>query len=282
VRLYENFQRPNGQVELHLEVALGSALAPRLPLSFPQSLNVIRQCLSALAYLHGQSPPIAHRDIKPENILVNDTPSGIHIKLADFGLSREARDLKTLCGTPTYLAPELWASLSQDGTSTVGYSPAVDVWSLGVVAAQCVNELPPRGDGPGPAWCERLVRHLRAMIKRSRRSQFYTLLSRRMVLLDPTARATAPECHDEVMELQERVSQRELYTGLESGDDDDDMPLTDVEEVEDVEDEDEVEPEADSGTSTPRATRSVAEDVEALKMKTKMRRRRSQRPTQAP
>ncbi|KAL2124485.1 hypothetical protein VTJ04DRAFT_850 [Mycothermus thermophilus] len=99
------------------------------------------------------------------------------------------------------------------------------------------------------------------MIKRSRRSEFYTLLSRRMVLLDPTARATARECHDQVVELQERAFQRELYAGLAIGDDDDDIPLTDVEEVED---EDGWESENDSGAPTPRAARSVAEDVEAI------------------
>lgn len=50
---------------------------------------------------------VAHRDLKPENILLKDKMSDI-VKITDFGLSRfldEGSYLKTLCGTPMYLAP---------------------------------------------------------------------------------------------------------------------------------------------------------------------------------
>lgn len=53
------------------------------------------------------------------------------IKVTDFGLSKfvgENSLMKTLCGTPSYLAPEILLSA---GTS--GYSKAVDLWSLGVI-----------------------------------------------------------------------------------------------------------------------------------------------------
>ena len=51
--------------------------------------------------------------------------------MTDFGLSKfvgENSLMKTLCGTPSYLAPEILLSA---GTS--GYSKAVDLWSLGVI-----------------------------------------------------------------------------------------------------------------------------------------------------
>ena len=53
----------------------------------------------AIKYLHFKK--ICHRDLKPENVLINDDG---HIKLADFGLSKENvgdTDLsKTFCGSP--------------------------------------------------------------------------------------------------------------------------------------------------------------------------------------
>ena len=54
------------------------------------------------------------------------------IKVTDFGLSRfvgENSLMKTLCGTPSYLAPEIIQSV---GTAC-GYSKAVDLWSVGVI-----------------------------------------------------------------------------------------------------------------------------------------------------
>ena len=53
------------------------------------------------------------------------------MQITDFGLSKvvgEQSLMKTLCGTPSYLAPEV---LSTAGTG--GYSKAVDLWSLGVI-----------------------------------------------------------------------------------------------------------------------------------------------------
>ena len=57
------------------------------------------EIIIALNYLHNKG--IFYRDLKPENILINDDG---HIKLADFGLSKENvadTDLcKTFCGSP--------------------------------------------------------------------------------------------------------------------------------------------------------------------------------------
>lgn len=65
----------------------------------------------ALAYLH--SHQIVHRDVKPENLLVQLHGDRIHcLKLADFGLAQVVHEpLYTICGTPTYVAPEILAEV---------------------------------------------------------------------------------------------------------------------------------------------------------------------------
>lgn len=90
---------------------------------------------SALHYLHSNS--IVHRDVKPENLFVNNLPDGSKIlKLGDFGLATEVKDkLFTVCGTPTYVAPEILAE--------TGYGTRVDVWSAGVITYILLCGYPP-------------------------------------------------------------------------------------------------------------------------------------------
>lgn len=67
-----------------------------------------------------------------------------NIKLADFGLAKiigEESFTTTLCGTPSYVAPEILA----DGKHRK-YTKAVDVWSLGVVLYICLCGFPPFSD----------------------------------------------------------------------------------------------------------------------------------------
>jgi doublecortin-like kinase 1/2 len=64
--------------------------------------------ISCLQYLHDRM--VCHRDIKPENLLVIDRLHTKSLKLADFGLAVTVREpLFTVCGTPTYVAPEILA-----------------------------------------------------------------------------------------------------------------------------------------------------------------------------
>ncbi|XP_059264712.1 serine/threonine-protein kinase Chk2 isoform X6 [Mustela nigripes] len=97
------------------------------------------QMLLAVQYLHENG--IIHRDLKPENVLLSSPKEDCLIKITDFGQSKilgETSLMRTLCGTPTYLAPEVLNSFG-----TAGYNRAVDCWSLGVILFICLSGYPP-------------------------------------------------------------------------------------------------------------------------------------------
>ncbi|XP_036392257.1 serine/threonine-protein kinase DCLK1b isoform X2 [Megalops cyprinoides] len=90
---------------------------------------------SAIKYLHSLN--IVHRDIKPENLLVYEHQDGSKsLKLGDFGLATLVDGpLYTVCGTPTYVAPEIIAE--------TGYGLKVDIWAAGVITYILLCGFPP-------------------------------------------------------------------------------------------------------------------------------------------
>ncbi|XP_065136861.1 serine/threonine-protein kinase DCLK1b isoform X2 [Paramisgurnus dabryanus] len=90
---------------------------------------------SAIKYLHSLN--IVHRDIKPENLLVFEHQDGSKsLKLGDFGLATVVDGpLYTICGTPTYVAPEIVAE--------TGYGLKVDIWAAGVITYILLCGFPP-------------------------------------------------------------------------------------------------------------------------------------------
>jgi len=81
---------------------------------------------------------IAHRDLKPENLLLINRTDDSSIKLADFGFAKKCPDeysLRTQCGTPGYVAPEVLEGIP--------YGCQSDMWSIGVISYILLGGYPP-------------------------------------------------------------------------------------------------------------------------------------------
>nr|GMC56232.1 CBL-interacting serine/threonine-protein kinase 8 [Ipomoea batatas] len=77
-------------------------------LSEAESRRYFQQLIDGVDYCHSKG--VYHRDLKPENLLLD---SQGNLKISDFGLSASPDPaqgvslLKTTCGTPNYVAPEV-------------------------------------------------------------------------------------------------------------------------------------------------------------------------------
>jgi len=93
------------------------------------------QMLQGIAYCHSHC--ILHRDLKPQNLLIDKQHN--YLKLADFGLARAfgipVRAYTHEVVTLWYRAPEILL-----GAKT--YSTPVDVWSIGCIFAEMINQKP--------------------------------------------------------------------------------------------------------------------------------------------
>lgn len=154
------------------------------------------QLLKGVEYCHDNG--IVHRDLKPENILMSSQDDDAILKITDFGLSKlvdENTALKTYCGTPSYLAPEVIKARHQK----IQYTAQCDIWSLGVILFILLSGYHPFNNSSLGD------RHLEDVIKKAEftwRKKVWDKVSphgrslvRLMLQVDPTKRPTVTEIY---------------------------------------------------------------------------------------
>ncbi|KAJ8406625.1 hypothetical protein AAFF_G00301990 [Aldrovandia affinis] len=132
IQLIEVFETAE-RVYMVMELATGGELFDRIIArgSFTErdATRVLQMVLDGVKYLHTLG--ITHRDLKPENLLYYHPGADSKIMITDFGLASTRKKgneclMKTTCGTPEYIAPEILVRKP--------YTNAVDMWALGVIS----------------------------------------------------------------------------------------------------------------------------------------------------
>jgi len=153
LKLYDVYETQD-EVFLVMELVVGQELFDKIiekgNYSERDASTIIRQIVAAIDYLHSQG--IAHRDLKPENLLTSGEGDREVIKVADFGLSKDFGDdkLKTSCGSPGYVAPEVLLCDSP-------YDKSVDMWSIGVILYILLCGYPPFFADNDPALFKKIM-----------------------------------------------------------------------------------------------------------------------------
>jgi len=112
-----------------------AALVSQGPLDPARAMDIVAQAAAALHEAHAAG--LVHRDIKPPNLLLGP---GDQVKIIDFGIAQTTRSADvtgtgSVIGSPAYLAPER--------VRGGGATAASDLYSLGIVAYECLAGAPP-------------------------------------------------------------------------------------------------------------------------------------------
>ncbi|PKA52772.1 Cell division control protein 2 like A [Apostasia shenzhenica] len=128
-RIYLVFEYLDLDLKKHMDTCPELGKNPRLVKMY------LHQILRGIAYCH--SHRVLHRDLKPQNLLIDRRTNAL--KLADFGL---ARAFGIPVRTFTHEVVTLWYRAPEILLGSRHYSTPVDVWSVGCIFAEMVNQRP--------------------------------------------------------------------------------------------------------------------------------------------
>lgn len=145
VRVLEVAEDDDGAAAIVMELLDGESLGARLergPLTLGQTAAILRPVVSALRAAHVAG--VIHRDLKPDNVfLVTVADGSTDVCVLDFGVAKQVHlpaDSLTvtgsIVGTPMYMSPE-------QAAGERGLDARTDVWSLAVIAFECLSGTTP-------------------------------------------------------------------------------------------------------------------------------------------
>ena len=143
---------------------------------------IFKQIIEGLKYIHRKK--IVHRDIKLDNILIDLTNT---VKICDFGVSKKINKGDIMydhCGTPAYIAPEIFKNHGYEGY-------ACDIWSAGVTLYYMLGGVQP--------FCAESIKDLEKIILDGKYEKLEDVsdeandLIEGMLQLDPKKRLTEDE-----------------------------------------------------------------------------------------
>jgi serine/threonine-protein kinase len=109
-------------------------------LDLEEVLEWATQLADALAYLHGQDPPVIHRDIKPSNMRI--TPNRL-LKLVDFGLVKQMVPDEMTITIIQGRGTALYTPLEQYGGDAGHTDPRSDIYAFGATLYHLLTNQPP-------------------------------------------------------------------------------------------------------------------------------------------
>jgi serine/threonine protein kinase len=146
IEVYDFGVTEQGNAYLVMELVNGTMLSEILKernhLSVEETIELSLAIADGMYHAHNKH--IVHRDLKPSNIMILNENHLSHIKVFDFGISKELDKeeqhgeltaVGSMVGTPLYMSPEQAQGRSVDERS--------DLYSLGCIMYLCLTGKPP-------------------------------------------------------------------------------------------------------------------------------------------